>query len=41
MPPASSSSLRNGVPSGISKLPGLATWPLTEKIFVPALLGLP
>src|SRR5262245_50239045 len=35
MPPASSSRSANGMPSGTSKLPGLATWPDTEKITVP------
>src|SRR5579885_1037079 len=40
-PPAISSNSGKGVPSGISKLPGLLTWPLTEKILGPALLGLP
>src|SRR6185312_10588100 len=40
-PPAISSNSGNGVPSGISKLPGLLTWPVTEKIFGPPLLGLP
>src|SRR5204863_7581541 len=39
MPPAISSSLANGVPSRTSKLPGCATSPQTEKIFVPPLLG--
>ena len=41
IPPASSSSFENGVPSGTSKLPGRCTSPTTEKIFVPPLLGLP
>ncbi len=40
-PPAISSSSRNGVPIGTSKLPGLFTWPETEKIFTPPLFGLP
>ena len=35
MPPASASRSANGMPSGTSKLPGLATWPETEKITVP------
>ena len=35
MPPAISSRSANGMPSGTSKLPGLLTWPETEKIFVP------
>src|SRR5690242_14130184 len=41
MPPAISSSAGNGVPSLISKFPGRATSPDTEKIFVPPLLGRP
>ena len=41
MPPASSSSSRNGVPSGTSKLPGRLTCPDTEKHFVPPLFGRP
>ena len=41
MPPAISSNSENGVPSRISKLPGFDTWPDTEKIFAPPLLGLP
>ena len=40
-PPAISSRSLNGVPSLISKLPGLLTWPDTEKIFGPPLFGLP
>src|SRR6478736_8744908 len=40
-PPASASRSANEVPRRISKLPGLATWPDTEKIFGPPLLGLP
>src|SRR5690348_8684881 len=40
-PPAISSNSENGVPRRISKLPGLLTWPDTEKIFGPPLLGLP
>ena len=40
-PPASSSKVANGVPSGISKLPGLLTSPTTLKILVPPLFGLP
>src|SRR5260363_317286 len=41
MPPAHSSSVANGVPSGASQLPGSSTSPDTEKIFVPPLFGLP
>src|SRR5260363_117376 len=41
MPPAHSSSVANGVPSGASYLPGSSTSPDTEKIFVPPLFGLP
>ena len=41
MPPHRSSSSENGVPRRISWLPGRATWPETEKILQPPLLGLP
>src|SRR5689334_1901981 len=41
IPPAISSSAGNGVPSLISKLPGRATSPDTEKILVPPLFGRP
>src|SRR5580700_2648925 len=34
-PPAISNRSRNGTPIGSSKLPGLLTWPDTEKILVP------
>ncbi len=34
-PPAISRSVAKGVPMGTSKLPGLLTWPETEKILVP------
>src|SRR6185437_7082941 len=40
-PPAICSSSENGVPRRTSKLPGRLTWPVTEKIFGPPLLGLP
>ena len=40
-PPASSSKVLNGVPNGISKLPGLFTWPDTEKHLKPALSLVP
>src|SRR5215212_754147 len=41
VPPTISSSLENGVPSGISKFPGRSTWPETEKHLTPPLLGIP
>src|SRR5579863_7982890 len=34
-PPQSSMRSLNGIPKGNSKLPGLVTWPETEKIAVP------
>src|SRR5437762_4522141 len=40
-PPASFSKSANEVPKRTSKLPGLLTWPDTEKIFGPPLFGLP
>src|SRR3990167_947002 len=41
MPPANANKSLNGVPSGTSKLPGLFTCPVTEKILQPPLFGLP